>query len=80
MRLLPSPVYDHGGLRVTADPAGFVAFATDEDHAHLIPEDSMALALALIELHAPALMRAIEREVRAQRLRLVQGGGEGDAA
>ena len=40
----------------------------------LVPESAVSLAFAVLDAYVPALMDAIQREVRAQRLRVVQGG------
>ena len=82
MRLLPRQVF--GG------PEGLVVLVSQEDGtatfragcARLTPERSVELAFGLLDVFAPpTVMDAIEREVRAERLRLVEGGGEGgDAA
>lgn len=79
VRLLPTPISDTAGLRVAADPRGYVVFEAPPAGAHLTPEDSLGIALDLIRLHAPWMMAAIEHAVRRQSLRVVQGTG-GDAA
>ena len=80
MQLVPDRIFDGAeGLAVTVSPQGDAVFHAERP-AHLLPERALALAFALLVLYAPTLMAAIEREVRAQRLRVVQGGGEGDAA
>jgi hypothetical protein len=84
MQLLPRPIFEGPeGLRVVLDPDGAAVFGPDRAHGPdlaLAPDRAVALAFALLDTFAPSMMDAIEREVRAQRLRLVQGcepGGDG---
>lgn len=79
MRVLPVPITEAAGLRVSADPAGYVVFEAPPGGAHLTAEQSCGIALDLLKLHSPTLYAAVERAVRGQRLRLVHGGPE-DAA
>ncbi len=74
MELLPRLVFDGPeALVVTLSPEGDALFRTPQAGAQLVPERACALACDLLSIYAPELMQAIEREVRAQRLRLVQG-------
>ena len=80
MELLPRLIFDGPeALAVTVSAEGDAVFRAGPNGAQLVPERAVAVAFALLDVYAPELMAAIEREVRAQRLRLVQGGG-GDAA
>ena len=75
MKLLPPLAFDGPeGLRVDVSPEGDAVLRAPEPHgAQLVPERAVALAFALLELYAPELLDAFEREVRAQRLRVVAG-------
>ena len=74
VRLLPTPICEAAGLRVSADPRGFVLFETPLNGAHLTPENSLCVAFKLIELHAPSCMEAIRRDLAVPHLRVVRGG------
>lgn len=84
MELLPQLLFEGPeGLRVELSPEGDAVLTLGAHQAaHLVPERSVALAFALLDAYAPDLLDAVEREVHAQRLRLVQGGADpgGDAA
>ncbi len=81
MKLVPPIVFAEAGLVVTLSPEGDAVFrVSGGETAQLVPERAVALCFDLLGTYAPALMDAINREVRAQRLRLVQGGGPEDAA
>jgi len=82
MELVPSLLFDGTeGLKVTLSPEGDALITTTDPHgAQLVPERAVALCFELLGTYAPALLEVIEREVRSQRLRLVNGGGPEDAA
>jgi hypothetical protein len=77
LELIPRQIFDGPeGLRVSVSPSGAALLGySSPQPAELPPDRAVALAFALLDEYAPQLMVAIEREVRAQRLRLVQGGG-----
>lgn len=82
MQLLNQPIFEGPeGLRVTVSQRGYAGFETGAGTAHLTPERAVALAFELLGTYAPEVMEAVERAVRAQRLRVVRGGDPGgDAA
>ena len=81
MELLPQILFDGPeGLVLALSREGDAVFrVTDPAGAQLVPERAVALCFEILEVYSPELLRAIEREVRASRLRLV-GGGPEDAA
>ena len=81
MELVPRALFEGPeGLTVRVSREGVAVLRCDAHGAHLIPERAVELAFELLGTYAPDTLEAIERAVRAERLRLVQSGAGPEGA